>query len=231
MSRHGDGLYQRPDSAVFWITYQNADGRRVRESTHTTDRDTAKRVLEDKKGRIARGDSPLPRMDRVPYTEAREDLLTYYRVHGTRNITEAEGRLDHLDPYFTGARIARIGAAEVEAYALHRQQAGAANATINRELATLSKMLRLAYEHRKLERAPVVKKLREADPRAGFVSRQEFDAIAKHLPDDLRTAALVAFVLGWRKREVLGPASSTQRAAACAWTLALPRTGRVGWPT
>jgi hypothetical protein len=48
-----------------------------------------------------------------------------------------------------------------------RQKEGVANGTINRELAVLSKMLRLAYENGKLLRLPVVKKLKEAPPRSG----------------------------------------------------------------
>jgi integrase len=74
---------------------------------------------------------------------------------------------------------------------------------VNRELATLSKMLHLAYEHGKLHRLPVIKKLREADPREGFVTREQFNAISRHLPVELQVPALVAFTLGWRKREVL----------------------------
>lgn len=48
----------------------------------------------------------------------------------------------------------------------------------------------------------VLKKLREADPRAGFVTREQFDAIAKHLPVEVQVGALIAFAFGWRKREV-----------------------------
>jgi integrase len=43
--RRVKGLYQRPDSGVFWASYQDASGRRVRESLKTNDRDTAERLL------------------------------------------------------------------------------------------------------------------------------------------------------------------------------------------
>src|SRR5262245_31677603 len=62
----------------------------------------------------------------------------------------------------------------------------------------------LAYEHGKLQRVPIVKKLREADPRAGFVTREQFAVIRRHLPQDLQVAMTVAYPFGWRKREVLG---------------------------
>jgi hypothetical protein len=50
------GLYQRPDSDVYWISYNGSDGRRVRESTRTTDKEAAKRLLKDREGRAARGE-------------------------------------------------------------------------------------------------------------------------------------------------------------------------------
>jgi integrase len=50
----------------------------------------------------------------------------------------------------------------------------------------------------------VVKKLREADPRAGFVTSEQFAAIHRHLPEELQVAMTVAYTFGWRKREVLG---------------------------
>jgi integrase len=195
------------------LSYRTADGRRVRESSKTTDREIAKRILEDKRGRLARGETLLPRVDRITYNEARDDLRTYYETHATRDLAEADARLKHLDRFFAGRRLVAITPDVITAYARARQapkraddgtsKPGAANGTINRELATLSKLLRLAYEHGKLQRLPVVKKLREADPRAGFVTRDQFISIRKALPDELKTAATVSYTFGWRKREVL----------------------------
>ena len=63
-------------------------------------------------------------------------------------------------------------------------------------------MLRLAFENGKLQRPVIVKKLREADPRAGFVTREQFATVRKQLPEELQVATAVAFTFGWRKREV-----------------------------
>src|SRR5437867_8435532 len=207
------GLYQRPDSEVWWISYTTVGGKRVRESTGTTVYDDAKRVLDDKRGRLARGEAVLPRLDKVTYDEAKKDLRAYYETHRTRDLHEADARRERLDVFFTGRRLASIGQDTVTAYAAERQakkkaedgtgREGAANGTINRELSTLSKMLRLAYEHGKLQRQPIVKKLPEAAPRAGFVTREQFTSIRRHLPEELRVAMTVAFTFGWRKREVL----------------------------
>jgi integrase len=143
-------------------------------------------------------------MDKITYDEAKLDLRAYYETHKTRDIAEADQRLAHLDPFFTGRRMVTITPDIITAYARSRQDEKAANGTINQELATLSKLLRLAYEHGKLQRVPVVKKLREADPRAGFVTREQFAAIRRHLPEELQVAMTVAYTFGWRKREILG---------------------------
>jgi hypothetical protein len=47
----------------------------------------------------------------------------------------------------------------------------------------LTKMLRLAYEHGKRLRLPVIRKLREATPRAGFCEPEVFAAIRRRLPE------------------------------------------------
>jgi hypothetical protein len=48
----------------------------------------------------------------------------------------------------------------------NRQEEGAANATINRELETLGKMLKLAYENNKLMRLPIIHKLAANPPKS-----------------------------------------------------------------
>ena len=60
--------------------------------------------------------------------------------------------MKHLDAFFGGKRVAAIGSADITAYVAKRQREGASNSTINRDLAGLNRMLRLAYEHNKLLR-------------------------------------------------------------------------------
>ena len=62
-----------------------------------------------------------------------------------------------------------------------RQTEGVATGTINRELAVLGRMLKLAYENGKLLRVPILHKLKEAAPRAGFFERGQFEAVKRHL--------------------------------------------------
>ena len=80
----------------------------------------------------------------------------------------------------------------------------AANGMINRELAVLGRMLRLAYENGKLVRMPVIRKLSEASPRQGFFEREQFEAVRRRLAPDLQVAVTIAQTFGWRMQsEVL----------------------------
>jgi integrase len=89
-------------------------------------------------------------------------------------------------------------------YIGHRQRDGAANGTVNRELGVLLRMLRLAMEHNKLMRLPIIHKPKEAAPRQGFFEPDAFAAVRRRLPDDLQAAAAIAYTFGWRMQsEVL----------------------------
>jgi hypothetical protein len=197
-------LYQR--GRIWWVKYY-VNNRPVRESTGTEKAKEAARFLKTREGRAAAGMPMLPRADRIRYDEIAADLREHYRTTGSRDLVEAEKRLKHLDAFFRGMRVAGIGGAEATAYVAQRQREEAANGTVNRELAVLTKMLRLAYENRKVLRLPVIRKLKEAAPREGFFEQEAFLAVRKHLPEDLQVAVSLAYGLGWRMQS--GPCGST----------------------
>ena len=194
-------LYKRGN--IWWIKYY-VNGRPIQESASTMKETEARRFLKEREGRAVLGEPILRRADRITYDEVAEDLRQHYRTTGSRDLDEAEHRLRHLDAFFTGWRIAGIGSADVTTYVARRQEKGASNGTINRELAVLNKMLRLAYENNKLLRLPVIRKLKEGPPRQGFFEREQFEAVRRHLPPDLQVAVSIAYIYGWRMQsEVL----------------------------
>ncbi|MEO6307391.1 MAG: hypothetical protein ABIO96_06055 [Nitrospiraceae bacterium] len=63
------------------------------------------------------------------------------------------------------------------AYVQHRQVAGLANGTINRELSVLGTACKLGLEHGKVLRRPLIHLLKEAKPQQGFFEVQQFLAV------------------------------------------------------
>jgi len=209
--KRGTGYLYQPKqrdgspSRVWMCQYFDANGKRIRESTKTENEAEARQFLNARLGQIAQGQPIAPKTDAVRYEEAAKDLREYYATTGSRNLAEAEIRLKHLDGFFARIRIASLGAADVTRYAARRQAEHAGNGTINREVSVLGRMLKIAYRNGKLLRLPVFPdKLKEAAPRQGFFETDQFEAVRRLLPEDLRVAVTVAHVLGWRMQsEVL----------------------------
>jgi integrase len=153
---------------------------------------------------VATGQPILRRADRVRYEEISAELRAHYESTGERDLVEADARLKHLKAFFKDRRVVRIGPGDATAYAVERQAEGASNGTINRELAMLVRMLRLAYERGRLFRLPIIRRLKENGPRQGFFELDQFTAVRRRLPDDLQTAVAIAHAYGWRMQsEVL----------------------------
>ena len=112
-------------------------------------------------------------------------------------MEQAEDRLKHLDVFVAGKRVATIGSADITACVAKRQGEGASNSTINPDLAVLNRMMRLAYEHNKLLRPPVIHKLKAGAPRQGFFEREPFEAVRQYLSSDLQVAVTIAYTFGW----------------------------------
>lgn len=182
---------------IWWMKYY-ANGRPVRESTGTDKEKVASRILKDHEGRVASGQPILPRADRIRYEEVAQDLREHYQATGSRKLDEVDDRFAHLKRFFAGRRIATVNPSDITRYVLARQAERASNATINRDLAVLRRMLRLAYESGKLLRVPPTKQLKENPPRQGFFERQPYEAVRRHLRADLQVAVAIAYAFGWR---------------------------------
>ena len=185
-------LYRR--GQVWWSKNYEA-GKMVRASLGTRDKAEARRRLRERESQAV---SKAPAKSMVVWETAAQDILAYYRAYGTRDAVEAEGKLKQLTRYFAGIKLGDIDAAAILGYVNHRLKLGRAAATINVELATLRRALRLAREHKKLDDVPVIRMLRPAEPRSGFFQREQFEAVAPELPDDLALVIRVGYVYGWR---------------------------------
>jgi DNA-directed RNA polymerase subunit RPC12/RpoP len=83
---------------------------------------------------------------------------------------------------------------------------GATNATINRELAALKRMLNLGAQQTppKVDRVPYIPMLKENNTRKGFFEHGDFLALRDALPDYLKGFVTFGYKTGWRMHEFAG---------------------------
>jgi integrase len=119
---------------------------------------------------------------------------------------ELPGRWRHLEPAFAQMLASALTTDHVRAYVRSRQTAGAADATINRELATLKRMFKLGCECTppKVLRVPFIPMLTENNVRQGFVEDADFAKLTAEASELwLRVLLELAFTYGWRRGELV----------------------------
>ncbi len=99
-----------------------------------------------------------------------------------------------------------ITSPKIEAYIEKRLSEGAANATINRELSALKRMLNIGTRQTppKVDRVPYIPLLKENNVRKGFFEHAELVALRDALPDYLKGFVTFAYKTGWRVSEIAG---------------------------
>lgn len=126
-------------------------------------------------------------------------------MHKRRSLRRLLGALKPVLSFFGRRPAASISWGDTLKYREWRTAQGRAMATINQELAALRRMCRLGVKDGKLSAVPVVETPDPKNARTGFFERDEFETVAKHLPESYAAVARFAYCTGWRTRsEVLG---------------------------
>src|SRR2546425_11397904 len=127
-----------------------------------------------------------PQLVRLTFRAAIREVLDDYRMNGKRSLVDVRRHVRlHLEPVFGRRRMAGITTADVRRYVARRQDEGAKNATINRELSVLRRAFTLAIAAGTLASRPHIALLREANVRRGFFEPEEFESVRRRLPPDL----------------------------------------------
>jgi len=102
MSRpRGSGrIYQQKQSTIWWIQFYR-NGKMYRESTGTSDKRKATKILGRRLAEVSTGTFVGPDVERVRIAELAEDFLRDYRINGKASLDDAEARWRlHLEPIF-----------------------------------------------------------------------------------------------------------------------------------
>ena len=194
-------MYQR--GGTFWIRYSYR-GRKLRESCGTERRADAVRLLKRRLAEMGAGRLVGPDAERTTFEDLAAMLEDDYRLNGRRSERRAKEALAHLRAFFTFARVPDMTADRIGAYIRHRQEEGAALATIGYELAVLKRAFNLAVRAGKVDRRPYIPGLALDNARQGFFEPADFEAVAAKLPESLRSLMRFLYLTGWRAGEALG---------------------------
>jgi integrase len=144
--------------------------------------------------------------------DATDGVIADYKTNGRKSLRDVESKLRlHVLPFFgERRRTSSITTANIRAFIVERQEAGASAAEINRELAALRRAFNLAVQVGRLIQRPHFPMLKERNTRRGFLERDQIDRICAALQAtkdgeggrktaaELANVVRFAFATGWR---------------------------------
>jgi len=198
----GEGsIYSRPRSPFLWVKYYKR-GKPIRESTRTGDLGKASRFLHQRLAEVGPDPAESLRIEQLV-----DDLFRDYRINQHRSLDDVKTRWRlHLKPFLGSVPAAQLDSELLARYIDRRREEHASNATINRELACLKRMYRLAYLSTppRIASVPDFPHLRETNVRQGFVTPEQYAKLVAHCHHLwLRAMLETAYNYGWRVSELL----------------------------
>jgi len=170
-------------------------------------------MLRHAKEGLGKGIEPAV-SQKLMYEGLRQILLDDYRDKGRLVmdgedpvITGRRGHLRALDDYFAGVPVSAIGSL-IRKFVNDRKAAGIGGPTINRNLAYLRRMFKLAERQGKVSHVPYFPMQRESEPREGFLERPEFERLRSAMPEHLHPSLTFCYENGCRTgamRKILWP--------------------------
>jgi len=197
------GIFEKKGSRFLYISYRDVNGKLCQESTKSESMMVAENILRDRLGKVEQG-LPVAEMKKLKYEEIRKTLILDYRTRGVKMLEEdKEGNpyvwgFEHLDSFFKNRAVRTITTNLLYEFIDKRQSDGAKNATINRNLSLLRRMMSLARREGKLAQTPYFPMLKENNVRKGFLTPSQFIKLRDAMPEYLRPLVTFLYFTGCR---------------------------------
>jgi len=135
-----------------------------------------------------------------------EQFIRDYKINQKKSLVKAQRSVNHLNKVFERISVPQITTPRINMFIETRLNEGASNATVNRELSALKRMLNLGAQQTPpiVDRVPHISMLEENNVRKGFFEHGEFLALRDALPLYLKGVATFGYKTGWRISEITG---------------------------
>lgn len=143
------GLYKRGN--VWWMSL-TINGKHLGLSTGCNSKRMAQKVLDLRRAEILEGRLRLPKSNAPKLNEWAEQFLESIQHSNTQRVYRS--CIKSLNEFFGPARLSEITPEGIEQFKVVRTKSGAGPAIINRNLAVLRRMLKLAMRQRFIARTP-----------------------------------------------------------------------------
>lgn len=169
---------------------------------------TARQIEAAKRTALAKGEVGIEERKSAPmFANLAQRFLDHVETRHENKPQTVEfyaAKLSRLQEYqpIASARIDRIDEGVIEGYVVARR-ASVGPATVNRELATLRRMLRLAHEWREIQRIPRIRLLSGERVRDFVLSRAQEKIYLGACPQPLNDIAILMLETGLRIGEAL----------------------------
>lgn len=195
-------IYKR--GQTWWIQYYG-QGQLYRESTRSHLKSAASSLLKLREGEVGQGRLPALKAEKTTFEELAALYLQDYQINGRKTVRRAQELTDRLRETFGRFRACRITSEHIRSYIARRQSEGIANGTINRELAALKRMFRLASQQTPplVSNSPHIPHLQEHNVRQGFFTEDEYKLLRAVLPDHVKVPLIIAYWTGMRAGEIV----------------------------
>lgn len=201
-------IYKR--GKIYWFKFRH-DGTLVRRSTGVSNSRKAAEMERDLRVALARGDLGLDTAKAAPtlreYAQTFIDQIAIERAERPETCRFYAEKLSRIleCPTLRDARLSAIGELEIDRFVqwMHQRKPVPAVGTINRCLATLRRLLRMAYRHRLVKRVPQIRLLAGEKPRTFTVGPELEAAYLAAAPQPLRDVATLCLDAGLRLGECL----------------------------
>ncbi len=200
-------VYKRAGSKYWWYKFI-WNGERIQKSAKTANKRTAEKIEAAHKTRLAKGEvgiqekEPAPSLqDFAPRFTAAIEARCAAKPRTVAFYREKLARLLEYDP-LASARLSAIDERLIEGYVIERQKR-VAPATANRQLATLRRLLRLAYEWKVIDRVPRIRLLPGERNREFVLSFEKEKVYLAAIPQPLHDIAVLLLDTGLRVGEAL----------------------------